>query len=274
MGTHDTLQLLQEAIELSREEILGATEALAVVYESQGSEGFLDTIEQDFSREVEGSLASQIQRQAIAARTMVDQMSTIIERQQAQTESIERVVHLLREVGTSMGKLSARSHILSLNMAVETARLGKGSGAMNTIAKEMQHHSQQTSEAVERVFGFTDDLQGLLIGITQQAEQLVQLGEGAGQEVFESVVASERSLKATHERVKLSAAGSRERADRLEESAYKALGHLQFQDRMEQLLDRAKGQLSNTPSLSELTHQAFGLTRPSDTPTPQREPDG
>lgn len=240
----EAFRLLMEARALSKREVLQATDSLSTVYrQCRAHAASLEKLADEFEVGGNDSLASRLHAQTRSARRLVEAILCIQEQQKGRAVRIEEAVRGIQRLCGSMGEIADASNILSLNIEIETARLGASGRAIGVIASEMKSQSDKTAEATYRITELADELTGLLSELGIESDEMAKLASDESREVLATAEELEDVLTRTSETLRQSMVRARDEAAVLQSETNRALKHLQFQDRMEQTLQRAQDEL-------------------------------
>ncbi len=163
-------------------------------------------------------------------RERAGELARLGERTREQTRESDELITRVNSIVEEIGDIADRSKVISINLGIEAAKIGKLGGPFKVIADQLRMLNTSTGEASRRAGALMDDFgafQTRLVDDWQQTilENVSEAGESARitEETIESLVSAIEAMRAVFDRLI-------ERTIASEGSMDEILSHLQFQD--------------------------------------------
>jgi phage shock protein A len=237
-GRSDVLTRITGVNTLTERETLAAGAALkAIVSESQTQVNEMRaTLEQLGGSDGRVGVPQLAARQSSAVRAYLQRMKDIIEVHDRTVQTSHQSTERIAEIGRSVAKLAFQARLLSLNAAIEAARLGGTGNAFSVIAEEMTRLSNETDGANRRISDLADELLKCLPEVAAQTTEIRQTSAAFSEHMATELSELERTNGAFENRVRDALSLGDERIARVVAHSYEALSHLAFQDACAQRL--------------------------------------
>ena len=108
-----------------------------------------------------------LRNQGAAVSSLVDETRRFFNDQLGFTRAASKACDNIHSSASLVSELMARSQILSVNMQIESARLGQQGMAVNVIAQEMKRFASEVRRANESIKGALADLMSCLLYTSQ-----------------------------------------------------------------------------------------------------------
>lgn len=158
------------------------------------------------------------------------ELARLGERTREQTRESDELIKRVNSIVDEIGDIADRSKVISINLGIEAAKIGKLGGPFKVIADQLRMLNTSTGEASRRAGALMEDFgafQTRLVEDWQQTilENVSEAGESARitEETIESLVSAIEKMRAVFDRLI-------ERTIASEGSMDEILSHLQFQD--------------------------------------------
>ncbi|MFW5694034.1 MAG: methyl-accepting chemotaxis protein [Alkalispirochaeta sp.] len=170
-------------------------------------------------------------RERIASeRERSAELARLGERTKEQTRESDELIQRVNSIVDEIGDIADRSKVISINLGIEAAKIGKLGAPFKVIADQLRMLNTSTGEASRRAGALMEDFgafQTRLVEDWQQTilENVSEAGESARitEETIESLVSAIEEMRAVFDRLI-------ERTIASEGSMDEILAHLQFQD--------------------------------------------
>jgi methyl-accepting chemotaxis protein len=175
-------------------------------------------------------------RQSRAVTEYLQRMSGIITRHDETVQSSHESSQHIAAIGKSVEKVAFQARLLSLNAAIEAARLGGQGGAFGVIADEMTRLSTEMDVANRKISDLAATLLKCLPEIAAQSTDLRDESATFSERMNQELVELQESSARFERRVTDTLTSGDERVARVVSSSHEALSHLSFQDACSQRL--------------------------------------
>jgi methyl-accepting chemotaxis protein len=175
-------------------------------------------------------------RQSRAVTEYLGRMGDIITRHDETVQSSHESSQRIAEIGKSVEKVAFQARLLSLNAAIEAARLGGQGSAFGVIADEMTRLSTEMDQANRKIRDLAEALLKCLPEIVSQSKDLRQESATFSERMSQELVELQRSSATFEQRVTETLTSGDQRVARVVSGSYEALSHLSFQDACAQRL--------------------------------------
>jgi hypothetical protein len=175
-------------------------------------------------------------RQSNSVTDYLQRMSCIIERHDETVKSSRESSQRIVEIGKSVEKVAFQARLLSLNAAIEAARLGGQGSAFGVIADEMTRLSTEMDVANRKVRDLAEELLKCLPEIATQSGDLRRESSEFSTRMNQQLAELQKSSSAFEARVTEALSSGDQRVARVVSGSYEALSHLSFQDACSQRL--------------------------------------
>lgn len=234
----DVLGRIKGVNETSEREVLAVGGTLqAIVTESQEQvrdlKRTLALLSGGGSRVGVPQLAAQ---QSHSVRDYLEKMGSIMAAHDRTVKGAEAASQRIADIGRSVEKVAFQARLLSLNAAIEAARLGGHGSAFGVLAEEMTRLSTEMDGANRQVRDLAQSLLGSLPEISKQSEDMRGAASDFSEHVRRGLTDLEQSSREFEASVTEALTRGDERSARVVSSSQDALSHLSFQDACAQRL--------------------------------------
>lgn len=256
----DVLGRIKVVNETTERETLAVGSALqAIVKEAQAqAKDARATLEELTGSSGRVGVPQLAQRQSTSVGAYLGRMGTIIaehdETVKASHESSQRIV----SIGKSVEKVAFQARLLSLNAAIEAARLGGQGSAFGVIADEMTRLSTEMDSANRKIRDLAEELLKCLPQIVSQSGDMRRESAEFSERMRSELAELQASSTEFEQHVTAALQSGDERVARVVAGSYDALSHLSFQDACSQRL------LSVDAVLKQLTRRIQSAADGSD----------
>jgi methyl-accepting chemotaxis protein len=214
MGLIDKYEDVHGTVSAAGDEARSARETLSGAGEGRGVDALIQS-----TRE-----------QIVSERARADELAELKTRSREQTEEANTLIERVHSIVAEIGDIADRSKVISINLGIEAAKIGRLGGPFKVIADQLRTLNGSTAEASNRASVLMDDF----------SEFQRALGEDWQQVIDQSVTSAGESTKVTEETIETMVHAFEttravfdtliERAIASQESMDEILQHLQFQD--------------------------------------------
>lgn len=175
-------------------------------------------------------------RQSSSVSEYLQRMGRIIERHDGTVKTSHESSQRIFDIGKSVEKVAFQARLLSLNAAIEAARLGGHGSAFGVIAEEMTRLSTEMDQANRKIRDLAEALMRCLPEIAAQSTEMRGESAAFSKRMSEELVELQDSSAEFERRVTGALESGDERVARVVAGSYEALSHLSFQDACSQRL--------------------------------------
>jgi methyl-accepting chemotaxis protein len=199
----------------------------------------------------DSSVSSAIEAQTAAVEHFVNEAREFFHQQSLFATDANEACKRINDCAKSVSDLTGKSHILALNMQIESARLGSQGQAFTVIGQEMKRFAIDVRQANDAIKGA---LATLLVSIPRLHDETARMDAKATQfsqqleqqiaQVKDRTEALTRFLQSTLDRAE-------QRNNDVVAASHSMLSELQFQDPMAQEMQRAEHDVTKLSQLIE-----------------------
>jgi methyl-accepting chemotaxis protein len=175
-------------------------------------------------------------RQSESVHDYLERMGKIIEAHDATVQTSEAASQRIVDIGRSVEKVAFQARLLSLNAAIEAARLGGSGSAFGVIAEEMTRLSTEMDAANRQVRDLAQTLLGSMPEIGRQSAEMRGISHEFSQQMRQELTELQRSSGDFEQRITEALTRGDQRSARVVDCSRDALSHLSYQDACAQRL--------------------------------------
>lgn len=185
-------------------------------------------------------------------------------------QGLNQFIDELQEMVADVASIAAQANLLSLNAAIEAARVGQQGRGFAVVAKEFRNLSTLSGETGKRIAEKVEVISAAIVSTCQAAEDSQQYEHqsmSASESVISSVLADFKSI--TDALVRSSSLSSllKGKSIGIKSEVGEALVQLQFQDRVSQIMVHVKNNIERLPDYLKQGRLQFaqsGVLQPLD----------